>query len=463
MYGLLAEEMLVAPDKSAITFRIHPKARFSNGDPVTADDVKYSFDSLIGPAGVAQYPTRLRRRRARRRGRRANDPLRPARSRPATDVQVGGGCRCSRASGRSARRQAKPFDQIVNEYPITSGPYTIARADFGPAHRVQAQPGLLGARPAGAARHLQLRPHRLPLLPGRRRRDRGVQGRRVRHRARVLARDWVRQHAGPKWRRRPDHQAMRSRTASARACRRYQLNSAPADVPGLRVREALDLHLRLRDGSTATSSTSAPTASSPTPTSRPKGLPSAGRAGAARAVPRRSCRPRCSGRRYVAPRTDGDPNALRAEPAQGARAARAGRLEARRRRRAAQRQGRAVRVRVPDRTSRRRRGPSRRLAAQPREARHHAQGRDGRLRAVQQAPRGVRLRHDDDRAPGDSTLPAMANCATCYGSQAADEKGQTTPRRQEPGGRPAARGAWPRRHDAEQLRDACRALDRVVM
>ena len=35
MYGLLAEEMLVAPDKSSITFRLNAKARFSNGDPVT--------------------------------------------------------------------------------------------------------------------------------------------------------------------------------------------------------------------------------------------------------------------------------------------------------------------------------------------------------------------------------------------------------------------------------------------
>ena len=37
IYGLVAEEMLVAPDKSSITFRINPKAKFYNGDPVTAD------------------------------------------------------------------------------------------------------------------------------------------------------------------------------------------------------------------------------------------------------------------------------------------------------------------------------------------------------------------------------------------------------------------------------------------
>src|ERR1700761_8707069 len=43
MYGLLASQMLVAPDYSAISFRINPLAHFNNGDPVTADDVKYSF------------------------------------------------------------------------------------------------------------------------------------------------------------------------------------------------------------------------------------------------------------------------------------------------------------------------------------------------------------------------------------------------------------------------------------
>ena len=55
MYGLLAEKMQVAPDKSSITFRLHPKARFSNGDPVLAKDVKYSFDSLSGKYASPAY------------------------------------------------------------------------------------------------------------------------------------------------------------------------------------------------------------------------------------------------------------------------------------------------------------------------------------------------------------------------------------------------------------------------
>jgi microcin C transport system substrate-binding protein len=47
MYGLLAEDMELAPDRMSMTFRLNPKARFNNGDPVLAADVKYSFDTLL--------------------------------------------------------------------------------------------------------------------------------------------------------------------------------------------------------------------------------------------------------------------------------------------------------------------------------------------------------------------------------------------------------------------------------
>ena len=59
MYGLLAQEMKIEPDLSAITFRLNPKARFSNGDPVLAKDVKYSFDSLSGKYASPVYSSAL--------------------------------------------------------------------------------------------------------------------------------------------------------------------------------------------------------------------------------------------------------------------------------------------------------------------------------------------------------------------------------------------------------------------
>jgi microcin C transport system substrate-binding protein len=45
-YGLLAQDINVAADFSSVVFKLNPQARFSNGDPVTAQDVKYSFDTL---------------------------------------------------------------------------------------------------------------------------------------------------------------------------------------------------------------------------------------------------------------------------------------------------------------------------------------------------------------------------------------------------------------------------------
>lgn len=46
-YPLIAEDISLAKDKLSVIFRINRKARFSNGDPVTAKDVKYSFDMLM--------------------------------------------------------------------------------------------------------------------------------------------------------------------------------------------------------------------------------------------------------------------------------------------------------------------------------------------------------------------------------------------------------------------------------
>ncbi|MDE1901950.1 MAG: ABC transporter substrate-binding protein [Alphaproteobacteria bacterium] len=46
LYGLIAQNVQVAPDRSAIIFNIDPRAHFSDGAPVTADDVLFSFVTL---------------------------------------------------------------------------------------------------------------------------------------------------------------------------------------------------------------------------------------------------------------------------------------------------------------------------------------------------------------------------------------------------------------------------------
>jgi peptide/nickel transport system substrate-binding protein len=46
LYGLLAESVEVPEDRSSITFHIRPEAKFSDGTPVTVEDVQFSFETL---------------------------------------------------------------------------------------------------------------------------------------------------------------------------------------------------------------------------------------------------------------------------------------------------------------------------------------------------------------------------------------------------------------------------------
>ena len=54
-YGLLADDIRVAPDFSSVTFHINPKARFSNGDAVTARDVLHSFKVLTSKKASPRF------------------------------------------------------------------------------------------------------------------------------------------------------------------------------------------------------------------------------------------------------------------------------------------------------------------------------------------------------------------------------------------------------------------------
>lgn len=125
-YGLLAEDVSVAADGLSATFRLRRQARFHHGKPVMAADVKHSFDTLNGPYAAPGYKTLLAdvagvellddytlRYRFRK----------PNRELPLT---VGGLPVFSRDWGAG-----KPFDQVVMDIPIGSGPYRIGPVQFG--------------------------------------------------------------------------------------------------------------------------------------------------------------------------------------------------------------------------------------------------------------------------------------------------------------------------------------------
>ncbi|MDD2546770.1 MAG: extracellular solute-binding protein [Burkholderiaceae bacterium] len=129
-YGLLAEDVEVAPDGLSATFRLRPEARFHHGKPVLAQDVQYSYDTLIGPYSSPAYKTLLvdvagvdvlDERRVRFRFKKPNREL---------PLTVGGLPVFSRDWGRQ-NGQTKPFDQVVVDEPLGSGPYRIGPVRFG--------------------------------------------------------------------------------------------------------------------------------------------------------------------------------------------------------------------------------------------------------------------------------------------------------------------------------------------
>lgn len=124
-YPLIADDVEIAPDRTSATFHLNPAARFSNGDPVTAADVKYSFDTLSGPHASplfnAQFEV-IRRAVAIDAHTVRFDFRRPERSAPliAGDLPV-----FSPKWGMRPDGTRPPFDQIVDVPPIASGAYRI--------------------------------------------------------------------------------------------------------------------------------------------------------------------------------------------------------------------------------------------------------------------------------------------------------------------------------------------------
>lgn len=54
LYGLLAESVRVPEDRSWVEFTLRPEARFSDGSPVTTDDVIWSYE-ILGTKGNLRY------------------------------------------------------------------------------------------------------------------------------------------------------------------------------------------------------------------------------------------------------------------------------------------------------------------------------------------------------------------------------------------------------------------------
>jgi peptide/nickel transport system substrate-binding protein/microcin C transport system substrate-binding protein len=461
MYGLLAEEMLIAPDKSSITFRLDAKARFSNGDPVTSEDVKFSYDTLTSQYVAPNYPTdyagvagavvvdaRTIRFDLKER---TSDQM----------FKLGRLAVFSHKYGMKPDGSHPPFDQIVNEIPIGSGPYTIASMDSG--RRIEFQ-----RNPDHWARDLPVRRgmYNFDRIVYRYYQDEDISIEAFKAGEYDIVRMysaliWTRQLRGAKF----DSGRIVKRAihvGTGQGLQAYELNLRRPIFQDIRVRQAFVLtydwetNNRYRDFGLKRASSVFNNSEFAA-----AGLPSPGELKLLE--PFRDQIPKeVFGLPYVAPRTDGDPNALRRNLLQarallnaaGWKLADDGVL------RNAKGEPFVVELLAP--------------SSQDTDRRMLPWGRNGaklgmtiRARRVDFALFSRRLEEFDfDMATivePAFQLPAVADYVSMYGSKAADEKGSNNLRGVKSAAADHILAAMANATTLADFRDACRALDRLVM
>lgn len=124
-YALIADDVEVAPDGLSATFHINPAARFSNGDAITAADVKYSFDTLTSPQASPLYNAQFSI--IKRAVVVDSNTIRFEFKHAERDAALIAGDLpvFSPKWGQRADGTRPAFDQIANEPPIASGAYLI--------------------------------------------------------------------------------------------------------------------------------------------------------------------------------------------------------------------------------------------------------------------------------------------------------------------------------------------------
>ncbi len=125
VYGLLADNIEVAKDRRSVTFHIRNEAKFSDGSPVLAADVKDSFDMLMSGKAHPRYKTTfadiaaaviVSDRVVRFEFKSDNSEL---------PILAGTLPIFSRNWGKKPDGTMIPFDKMAFEQPIGSGPYLI--------------------------------------------------------------------------------------------------------------------------------------------------------------------------------------------------------------------------------------------------------------------------------------------------------------------------------------------------
>jgi microcin C transport system substrate-binding protein len=233
MYGVLAEEIFVAPDLSSVSFRLHPKARFSNGDPVTPQDVAYSLERVkskeASPATQLAYADLLRAV--------VVDPrtVRIELKARTVDAVFSAG-----ALNIFSRRwgAGKKFDEVVLDTPITSGPYLIDRYDLPSRIEFKLNPDYWGRDIPTRRGHFNFERIRYRMYSDEAVAREAFKAGEFDIYKEYRASAWARQHQGAKWR---EGQIVKKsfKTATGQGLQSMHLNLRRPIFQDIRVREAL--------------------------------------------------------------------------------------------------------------------------------------------------------------------------------------------------------------------------------
>jgi microcin C transport system substrate-binding protein len=190
-YGLLADDVDVAPDRLSATFHLNPLARFHDGSPVQAADVVHSFTQLTSKLAAPQYRTIYSEVRSVTAVSGSLVQFDFATPNPELPLVVGGMPVFSRHWG-----DGKPFDKIVAEVPIGSGPYKLASGAMGRDVTYLRDPSYWGADIAARKGHFNFDRITFKIYLDETSRFEGLKAGEYDFLREFISRNWARQYTG---------------------------------------------------------------------------------------------------------------------------------------------------------------------------------------------------------------------------------------------------------------------------